>query len=79
VLKSTEDRIDASSLRVWFGGVTAVDLGAEYLEISAPTPFARDYIETRFKAALEAALREELSGGAVLRVLVHAAEPEGEG
>jgi len=38
-----------------------------------PTPFAKEYIETRFKAALEASLREELSQeGASLRVVVHA-------
>jgi hypothetical protein len=79
VLKHAEDRIDASSLRVWFGGVTAVELGAESLTISAPTPFAREYIETRFKAALEAALREELSDGAALRVVVHAGGRDGEG
>jgi hypothetical protein len=39
-----------------------------------PTPFVREYIETRFKAALEAALGEELSEGASLRLLVHAGE-----
>jgi chromosomal replication initiation ATPase DnaA len=46
-------------------------VGDEYLTISVPNPFAREYIETRFKAALEAALRGELTGGASLRVVVH--------
>jgi hypothetical protein len=71
VLEHAEAEIDASSMRVWFGGVTAVALGSEYLTISVPTPFAREYIETRFKAPLETALREELTGRASLRVVVH--------
>jgi len=66
-----EGEIDASSMRVWFGDVTAVAVGSEYLTISVPNPFAREYIETRFKAPLEAALREELTGKASLRVVVH--------
>ena len=79
VLKDAEGEIDASSLRVWFGGVTAVGLGSESLTISAPTPFAREYIETRFRAALEAALRRELSEGASLRVVVNAGGGDGGG
>jgi Replication initiator protein A/DnaA N-terminal domain len=70
VLENAEHEIDASSLRVWFGGVTAVALGSESLTISVPTPFAREYIETRFRAKLEAALRRELSEGSSLRVVV---------
>jgi hypothetical protein len=77
VLENAKDEIDASSLRVWFGTVTAVALGPQSLTISVPTPFAREYIETRFRAALEAALREELSEGASLRVLVHTEEADG--
>jgi hypothetical protein len=49
-----------------------VDLRSESLTISVPTPFAREYIETRFMAALEAPLAEELSPGASLHVIVHA-------
>jgi chromosomal replication initiation ATPase DnaA len=78
VLENAKDEIDASSLRVWFGGVTAVALGSESLTISVPTPFAREYIETRFKAALEAVLSEELSHGASLRVIVYAGGENGE-
>jgi chromosomal replication initiation ATPase DnaA len=77
VLENAEGQIDASSLRVWFGGVTAVALGSESLTISVPTPFAREYIQTRFRAALEAALHEELSEGASLRVLVNTQEADG--
>src|SRR5918994_827595 len=71
VLKHAGAEIDASSMRVWFGGVIAVAVGSEHLTISAPTPFAKEYIETRFGAALERALREEPTGGASLRVVVH--------
>ena len=75
VLQNAEGEIDAS-LRVWFAGVTAVDLGSESLTISVPTPFAKDYIETRFKPTLEAVLSQELSDGASLRVVVHPAGEE---
>ena len=77
VLENAKDEIDASSLRVWFGTVSAVALGPKSLTISVPTPFAREYIETRFRAALEAALHEELSEGASLRVLVYTEEADG--
>jgi hypothetical protein len=75
VLQNAEGEID-TSLRVWFAGVTAVDLGSESLTISVPTPFAKDYIETRFKPTLEAVLSQELSDGASLRVVVHPAGEE---
>jgi hypothetical protein len=65
-----EGEIDASSMRVWFGGVRAVAVGSQYLTISVPTPFAKEYIETRFRGSLEAALREELSDTASLHVVV---------
>jgi hypothetical protein len=72
VLEHAEEEIDASSLRVWFGAVTAVALGSNSLTISLPTPLAKEYIETRFKATLEDALRQELSQDAALRVVVGA-------
>src|SRR5215207_6975801 len=73
VLEHAEGEIDASSFRVWFGeGVIPVALKDECLTISVPTPFAREYIETRFKAVLEAALSEELREGSSLRLLVRA-------
>jgi hypothetical protein len=71
VLANAKGEIDASSIRVWFGDVTAVAVGSEYLTISVPTPFTREYIETRFEAALETALREELCDTASLHVVVH--------
>jgi chromosomal replication initiator protein len=72
VLEHAEDVIDASSLRAWFEAVTAVSLGADYLTISVPNPFAKEYIESRFKATLEDALRQELTQDAALRVVVGA-------
>jgi plasmid replication initiation protein len=72
VLEHTEEEIDASSLRVWFEAVTAVALDSDSLTISVPNPFARQYIETRFKATLEDALRRELSQDAALRLVVSA-------
>lgn len=79
VLERAEGGIDASSLRVWFEAVTAVAVGADYLTISVPNPFAREYIESRFKATLEDALREELSDQAALRVVVGARGQSGRG
>jgi hypothetical protein len=70
VLEHAEEEIDASSLRVWFEAVTAVALGPNSLTISLPTPFAKEYIETRFKATLEDALRQELAQDAALRIVV---------
>jgi hypothetical protein len=61
LLEHAGGEIDASSLRVWFEAVTAVSLDTDSLTISVPTPFAKEYIETRFKATLEDALRQELS------------------
>jgi chromosomal replication initiation ATPase DnaA len=57
---------------VWFKSVTAVALESDSLTLSVPNPFAKEYIETRFEATLQAALREELSERAVLRVVVGA-------
>jgi hypothetical protein len=37
-----------------------------------PNPFAKEYIESRFKATLEDALRQKLSQDATLRVAVGA-------
>src|SRR5215212_8813930 len=75
VLEHAKGHIDASSLRVWFGeGAIPVALRPDSLTISVPTPFAREYIETRFKAALEAALSKELRQASSLRLLVRAQE-----
>ncbi len=70
VIKNSHDGTDASSRKVWFGAVTAVDLTRDTLTISVPNPFAKEYVETRFKSDLEASLREKLSPDARLRVVV---------
>jgi len=72
VLENVEGEIDSSSLRVWFESVTAVAVESDSLTLSVPNPFAKEYIETRFEATLETALREELSEQATLRVVVGA-------
>ena len=72
VLAHAEEEIDALSLRVWFEAVTAVSIGPDYLTISVPNPFAREYVEKRFRATLENALRQELARDADLRVVVGA-------
>ena len=77
VLERTEEVIDPSGLVVWFDAVTAVALAPDSLTISVPNTFAKEYIETRFKATLEDALREELSETASLRVVTPVAGPPG--
>jgi hypothetical protein len=72
VLENIQGEIDSSSLGVWFESVTAVSLESDSLTLSVPNLFAKEYIETRFEAILEAALREELSERAALRVVVDA-------
>jgi Replication initiator protein A/DnaA N-terminal domain len=72
LLENVEGEMDSSGLRVWFESVTAVALESDSLTLSVPNLFAKEYIETRFEATLQAALREELSERAVLRVVVGA-------
>jgi hypothetical protein len=74
VLDDAQHGTDASSLGVWFEGVVAVDRGRDSLTISVPNPFAREYVETRFKPGLEASLRERLSPTASLRIIVGAVD-----
>jgi chromosomal replication initiation ATPase DnaA len=74
VLDDAQHGTDASSLGVWFEGVVAVDRGRDSLTISVPNPFAREYVETRFKPGLEASLRERLSPTASLRIIVGAGD-----
>ena len=70
VLEHAADRIDVSSLRVWFEGTTAVGLEADSLVVAVPSTFAEEYISTRFKDVLDEELRPVLSPTAEIRIVV---------
>jgi hypothetical protein len=71
VLQDAEGDIeDVSSLRVWFDGITPVDLQEDVLTISVPNSFAKEYIESRFGEFIESLLKERLSEKASLLVVV---------
>ena len=70
VLERAGDRIDVSSLRVWFEGTTAVGLEADALIVAVPNTFAKEYITTRFKDILDEELRSLLSPTAEIRLLI---------
>jgi hypothetical protein len=73
VLSDAQEGTDDWPVKVWFEGISAVARDHDSLTISVPNPFAKEYVETRFKPALEASLREHLSPTASLRVRVGAA------
>jgi hypothetical protein len=75
VLDRAADRIDVSSLRVWFEGTTAVGLEADALMVAVPNTFAEEYIATRFKDILENELRSLLSPTAEIRLVIGKVEP----
>jgi len=75
VLERVADRIDVSSLRVWFEATTAVDLEADALFVAVPNTFAEDYIRTRFKDVLDEELRSVLSPTAEIRLLIGKVAP----
>jgi len=68
MLDAAAEDIDASSLRVWFEGITPVRLEDRTLTISVPNSFAKEYIETRFHEVLERHLREQLGHEAALEI-----------
>jgi chromosomal replication initiation ATPase DnaA len=70
VLDRAADRIDVSSMRVWFEGVCAVGMDDEVLTVAVPNTFAEDYIQTRFKDVLDEELRSVLSPTAEIRLVV---------
>jgi hypothetical protein len=75
VLQDAEGYIDVSSLRVWFDGISPIELEDSILTVAVPNSFAKEYIETRFKDLLDSSLKERLSEKASLRVVV-GAQPE---
>lgn len=70
VLDRAADRIDVSSLRVWFEGTSAVGLEADTLLVAVPNAFAEEYISTRFKDVLNEELRSVLSSTAEIQIVV---------
>jgi hypothetical protein len=70
VLQDAEGEIDASSVRVWFEGITPVGLRDDVLTISVPNSFAKQYIETRFGDLIRQGLRKHQGAGARLEVEV---------
>jgi plasmid replication initiation protein len=70
VLQDAQGDIDASSLRVWFDGISPIGLEDSTLTIAVPNPFAKEYIETRFGELIESFLRARLSEKASLSVVV---------
>jgi chromosomal replication initiation ATPase DnaA len=57
-------------MRVWFEGVSAVEMDDEALTVAVPNTFAEDYIQTRFKDVLDEELRSSLSPTAEIRMVV---------
>jgi hypothetical protein len=75
VLDRAADRIDVSSLRVWFEGTTAVGLEADSLVVAAPNTFAEEYISTRFKDVLDDELQSLVSRTAEIRLVIGKVAP----
>ena len=70
VVSDVQDRIDVSSLRVWFEGSFGTSLEGRTLTVAVPNSFAKEYIETRFGDVLEAAVGGRVGEDARLEVIV---------
>jgi plasmid replication initiation protein len=70
VVSEVQDRIDVSSLRVWFEGSFGTSLEGHTLTVAVPNSFAKEYIESRFGDVLEEAVVSRLGEGARLEVIV---------
>ncbi len=60
VLERVSEHVEVSALRTWFEGTRPVRLYEDRLEISVPNSFAKEYIESKFKALIEDALDSTL-------------------
>ena len=80
VVSDIEERIDVSSLRVWFKQSFGTDLEGRTLSVAVPNTFAKEYIETRFGGVLTQAAASRLGEGARVEVVVgqRAAETAGQ-
>ncbi len=56
------EEINTPSFKVWFEGTVPISLQDNTLTIAVPNDFAKEYIESKFKQPLEAALAQQLSG-----------------
>ena len=70
VLEDACEKIDVSSLRVWFDGLWAVGCEAQRLTIGVPNSFAKEYFENRFGVLLTEILRRRIGEDARLEVVV---------
>ena len=75
VLGRVGDRIDVSSLRMWFEVTTGVGLEADALIVAVPNTFAEEYIATRFKDILDEELHSLLSSTAEVRLAIGRVAP----
>lgn len=63
---------ETPSVRVWFDSCVPVSVSDEQLTLVVPNPFAREYIEDRFKNRVCEALRDLLGSDTTLRVVDNA-------
>jgi len=70
IVADVKDRIDGTALRIWFGGIFGAALEGETLTVAAPSPLAKEYVESRFGGVLEEALLGRLGEDARLEVIV---------
>jgi plasmid replication initiation protein len=76
IVADVEDRIDVSSLRVWFKQSFGTNLEGRTLSVAVPNTFAKEYIETRFGSVLDQAAASRHGEGARLEVVVGALADE---
>ncbi len=63
------DKLTDTTIRTWFGDVTAVDMEGDTLILCAPEEFKRDIIQQRYKQDVESALSELFSQELTIRLV----------
>lgn len=63
------DKLTDTTIRTWFGDVTAVELEGDTLVLCAPEEFKRGIIQQRYKSDVEAALSELFSQELTIRLV----------
>ena len=69
MLTDIGDKLDVSSLRVWFDGIVATAFRDGTLTVEVPNSFAEEYVESRFGSLLQGALRARVGEDAALEVV----------